>query len=301
MASSSNPQPSINTVSPIGNLRDFVKYKEDVGNVKFDDLTIIEEKRVNLEGFARNGFDFDRIFDGQGWKNYFNMLEGPYNAGLVKEFWIKAEVFDSQAAANEVVKLVDKNPSLAGKTRRELGLEPYTEPIIMTNVNGVELKIKREHIALLLDVRNKGKRISMFDKDSSLKDKVTEEIFIPNPAEYKAPYLKTAYKVLFRILINNMLFRQGGVDTISWEHRHLLYFLNKDMPVNLPDILFSTLCKAIQKTVFNESPKVIYPRLIGELLHQTLICRVMRRIYPGSFDSDTYLKLFDHKFLVNAH
>ena len=47
---------------------------------------------------------------------YFEMLNGPTYLTLVKDFWIRAEVYDVDAAKEEELKAVIKDPSLRGKT-----------------------------------------------------------------------------------------------------------------------------------------------------------------------------------------
>ncbi|MCI56581.1 hypothetical protein A2U01_0077832, partial [Trifolium medium] len=58
------------------------------------------------------------------------MLNGPIYTRMVKEFWMKAEVFDELSARMEEEELVRKNPTLKGKSREEMGLNPFSGTVI---------------------------------------------------------------------------------------------------------------------------------------------------------------------------
>ena len=55
---------------------------------------------------------------------------------LVKDFWVRAEVYDVEAAKEEEIKVVIKDPSLRGKTRQEMGLESFRQTEIRSSVMG---------------------------------------------------------------------------------------------------------------------------------------------------------------------
>ena len=45
---------------------------------------------------------------------------------LVRHFWVRAQVYDRQAAQLEMDEKILIDPSLKGKTREKMGLEPFT-------------------------------------------------------------------------------------------------------------------------------------------------------------------------------
>jgi hypothetical protein len=53
------------------------------------------------------------------------MLNGLVYFDLVRNFWVKAFVFNEVAAKEEVPKLIKASPKLKGKTRAQLGLPPF--------------------------------------------------------------------------------------------------------------------------------------------------------------------------------
>ncbi|MCI78723.1 hypothetical protein A2U01_0099994, partial [Trifolium medium] len=44
---------------------------------------------------------------------YFKMLNGPIYTGIVKEFWMKAHVYDNVSTRTDEEQAVKKDPSLA--------------------------------------------------------------------------------------------------------------------------------------------------------------------------------------------
>jgi len=57
--------------------------------------------------------------------NYFNMLNGPTYKMLIRYFWVRASAYDKEASVDEEREKILIDPSLAGKSREEMGLEPY--------------------------------------------------------------------------------------------------------------------------------------------------------------------------------
>ncbi|CAL5213821.1 unnamed protein product [Lathyrus oleraceus] len=69
------------------------------------------------------------------------MMNGPTFPYMVKDFWVRAEVYDeSSATLEENQKIVEKE-ELGGKTRAEMGLEDFKEVEITLVVMGVNVTI----------------------------------------------------------------------------------------------------------------------------------------------------------------
>ena len=68
---------------------------------------------------------------------YFDMLNRPTYVKLVKDLWVRAEVYDLEAAKAEELQAVTRDPSLKGKTRKEMGLEPFRKTEIRSVVMGI--------------------------------------------------------------------------------------------------------------------------------------------------------------------
>ena len=56
--------------------------------------------------------DMDALIAVQEMFPYFEMLNGPTYVMLVKDFWVRAEVYDVDAAKDEELQAVTKNESV---------------------------------------------------------------------------------------------------------------------------------------------------------------------------------------------
>jgi hypothetical protein len=98
---------------------------------------------------------------------------------IVKYFWQKATVFDRFCADEEVRKMVEKDSSLQGKSRRELGLKPYRGKEIRSNILGINVLITQEHIAKVLGLDNEGENVDDYDEKSKHLEAIKKDLFLP--------------------------------------------------------------------------------------------------------------------------
>ncbi|MCI34289.1 LRR receptor-like serine/threonine-protein kinase RCH1, partial [Trifolium medium] len=136
-------------------------YTGDVMQFNIGLIKLRSEKMVDFESLKVNGSDIEELFTNQGWKRYFDMLNGPIYTNMVKELWMKARVFDNAAARKEEEEeeLINNDPSLKGKSREEIGLSDFKETAIRFVLARLDITISRAHFAKLLDVKDQGKRI----------------------------------------------------------------------------------------------------------------------------------------------
>jgi len=66
--------------------------------------------------------------------DYFNMLNGPTYENLVRHFWVRAHVFDKKTAKLEETEKILIDPTLEGKSREEMGLEPFVDTKIISSI-----------------------------------------------------------------------------------------------------------------------------------------------------------------------
>jgi hypothetical protein len=88
-------------------------------------LKIQMENPVDFTSLAHHGCDIRSYYETQGLMEYFNMLNGPTYMTLVRHVWVRAHVYDRNAAKLEETEKVLIDPSLKGKKREEMGLEPF--------------------------------------------------------------------------------------------------------------------------------------------------------------------------------
>ncbi|KAK2375968.1 hypothetical protein QL285_076814 [Trifolium repens] len=141
-------------------------FKDNVTDAGPESFEFVTEKFVDFESFKVNGIDIQSLFYDQQWKNYFEMLNGFVYYDIVKYFWQKATIFDKFCADEEVRKMVEKDSSLKGKTRSQLGLRPYKGKEIRSNIMGINVLITQEHIAKILGLDNEGENVDEYGEKS---------------------------------------------------------------------------------------------------------------------------------------
>jgi hypothetical protein len=75
---------------------------------------------------------------------------------------MKAHVFTKGDAIQEEKNVVSKNPNLKGKSRTEMGLAPFTETQIRSNICGLNLMFTKQHFIKLLDLEDEGQILSKY-------------------------------------------------------------------------------------------------------------------------------------------
>ena len=127
MASSSSKQTS-------GSSSSNIQIKPKAMAIPLDSFEVQSESPVDFASLKRNEMDMESLIAVQVMFPYFEMLNGPTYVTVVKDFWIRAEVYDVDVAKEEELKAVIKDPSLRGKTRQEMGLESFRQTEIRSSV-----------------------------------------------------------------------------------------------------------------------------------------------------------------------
>jgi len=157
--------------------------------------------------------------------DYFNMLNGPTYITLVRRFWVRAHVYDRKAAKQEMDEKVLIDPTLAGKTREEMGLEPFIGTEIRSSVMGILVYISQDVIPFVIRRASEGSFKDGLDnnKKSPWNEIVNQTMFNNNK---KGAYsgLSMEKKMLLKIQNENLLPQGGGFDQPSLEHRVFLHY-----------------------------------------------------------------------------
>jgi len=95
-------------------------------------------------------------YEAQHLMDYFNMLNGPTYKTLVRHFWVRAHVYDRMAAKLEETEKVLINPTMEGKSREEMGLEPFRCTEIRSSIMGISVFISEEIISFVLRRSSEG-------------------------------------------------------------------------------------------------------------------------------------------------
>ncbi|KAK2374113.1 hypothetical protein QL285_075095 [Trifolium repens] len=253
-------------------------FKDNVTDAGPESFEFVTEKFVDFESFKVNGIDIQSLFYDQQWKNYFEMLNGFVYYDIVKYFWQKATIFDKFCADEEVRKMVEKDSSLKGKTRSQLGLRPYKGKEIRSNIMGINVLITQEHIAKILGLDNEGENVDEYGEKSKHVESIKKDLFFPGCANNdfgKAKFMKQNFIFAFKVFLASIITREGGYDTISLPHRHFIWFMYKKVKINLAKLLFDHLCFTLSKSR-TKSPSIIHhPRLISEIIRQTKLIEIV--------------------------
>jgi hypothetical protein len=207
------------------------------------------------------------------------MLNGFIYYDIVRNFWVKAYVYDEAAAKEEVRKLVEADKSLKGKSRVQLGLRPFNGTEIKSNLLGLEVVITQTNIAKMLELDNEGEIISNYKVRSKYEEAIKLDLHLHGTSknEFGRPAsLKPEFLVAFRIMLASIVTRGGRTDTISWPHKHFIFFMLHRVKINLAACLFEHLCSSITEGHQKSKLVIHHPRLISELMRQTKLIELLR-------------------------
>ncbi|KAK2357151.1 hypothetical protein QL285_094451 [Trifolium repens] len=276
-------------------------FKDNVTDAGPESFEFITEKFVDFESLKVNGIDIQSLFYDQQWKNYFEMLNGFVYYDIVKYFWQKATIFDKFNADEELRKMVEKDGSLKGKTRTQLGLRPYRGKEIRSNIMGINVLITQEHIAKILGLDNEGENVDEYGEKSKYIESIKKDLFQPSCANNdfgKTKFMKQNFSFAFKVFLASIITREGGYDTISLPHRHFIWFLYKKVKINLAKLLFDHLCFTISKSRTKSPSMIHHPRLISEIIRQTKLTQIIStKEKLRVFNTAKY----DASVLVNMH
>jgi len=188
-------------------------------------------------------------YEAQNLGCYFSMLKVPTYKSLVKHLWVRASVYEKHAAKLEEDQKVLIDPSLEGKTREEMGFEPFVATEIRSSIMGVPVFINQETIAYVIGRASEGNYKDGLDnnKKSPWNDVVNETMFnIKKKGSYSN--LSMEKKMMLKIQNENLLPKGGGYDQPSLEHRVFLHYFLKKETANVPKYIFKHMIKNLKES-----------------------------------------------------
>jgi hypothetical protein len=160
MASSSsnqqNVQESTSNMQQQGAPESGLAIKPKTMSIPAESLIVQKETPFNFASMEKYNVNMEAYIKPQKLHSYFHMLNGPTYENLVKDFWLRAEVYDMEAAKVEEKQAVERDSSLKGKTREEMGLKPFEGMEIRSAVMGIPITITERAIAKACRVSSKG-------------------------------------------------------------------------------------------------------------------------------------------------
>ncbi|KAK2444435.1 hypothetical protein QL285_015462 [Trifolium repens] len=243
------------------------KFTKDQRPYKFDDLQF-ESLRVN--GFPEVKDRFER----QGLMYYFDVMNGPTYNELVKEFWMKASII-TKAKYNERLKqLIKEKPELRGKSPPETAIRPFVTTEIESFVAGFRVSIRLDHIYEALKLSDVGLFIKSTD---SVGPNVDEFIFKPKADPEDKLEMIDLSKIIYRILINNIISKLGGTDQISAVQKLFTFHVGKGNFVDVGKLIFIHLADSIAAS----KPIIRHGRLLSHMFAQCGLLDAIKPFFPG--------------------
>ena len=242
-------------------------------------LNVQVENPVDFISLAHHGCERKGIYQAQDLMDYFEMLNGPTYLTLVRHFWVRAQVYDRKASQLEMDEKVLIDPSLQGKTREEMGLEPFRCEEIRSSIMGIPVVILEASIAGVIRRASEGKFVTGLDnnKKSPWNNIVNKTIFSStNKGKYSELSMRT--KMLLKIQNENLLPKDGGGDQPSLDHKVFLHFFLTKQKANVPKYIFRHMIKTLKESQTIKRNWIPYGRLISEILHQGGILNALKEV-----------------------
>ena len=240
------------------------------------ELTVQVENLVDFISLAHHGCELRDFFYAQDLDGYFYMLNGPSYENLVKYFWVRAEIYDSHAARLEEHEKVLIDPTLEGKTREELGLKPFTCTEIRSSIMGISVFIIEKVIARVCGRKAEGSYEENLDNKTSPWNEIVNMTMFNSTKKGKYCDMKMQYKLLQKIMPENLLPKGGGVDQPSLEHKVFLHFLITLKKANVPKYIFNHMLWALNESQDSNRSWIPYGRLLSEIFHQGEILKAIK-------------------------
>ncbi|RHN51428.1 hypothetical protein MtrunA17_Chr6g0468441 [Medicago truncatula] len=256
--------------------------KERTVTVPLERLDVQIESPVDFDSLKRNGVDIQGFFKTQNMLEFFKMLNLPSYMNLVKDFWVRAEVFDRRSAEEEEEELIKKNPELKGKSRLEMGLRPFRGVEIRSSMMGMEIIITEETITKACRCENDG----LFQKDAvktQWTDKINAVLYNGNPKGKKAD-LSTVHRMLLKIMNDCIFQKGGGTDYSSFDHKLVLCCLATCKKVNIPKYILHHMCWALKESQNNLRRQIPFGRVLSEIFVKGKLLEHLRNSEVSSDD-----------------
>jgi len=144
------------------------------------------------------------------------------------------------------------DPTLEGKSREEMGLEPFRCTEIRSSIMGIPVFISEEIISFVLRRPSEGNYKGGIgnSKTSPLNEVVNQSMF-NNTKKGAYCDLSIEKKMLLKIQNENLLPKGGGSDQPSLEHRIFLHYFTMMEKANMPKYIFKHMIKELRESQDN--------------------------------------------------
>jgi len=244
--------------------------------IPLDSFEVQSESPVDFASLKRNRMDLESLIAVQEMFPYFEMLNGPTYVTLVKDFWVRVEVYDVDAAKDEELKAVIRDPSLRGKTRQEMGLESFRQTEIRSSVLGIPITITEEVIAKACRVAANGRFIWNANRNHPFLESY-KGVVLKGNSSTKLVDIAGQHRMLLKFMTECFFQKGGGSNQPSVDHKLVLYFLASFNKINLPKYIMHHLCWAINEGIRGKRKQIPCGRLLSEIFIQGKLLEIFRR------------------------
>jgi len=258
-----------------------------------DSFEVQSESPVDFASLKRNRMDLESLIVVQEMFPYFEMLNGPTYVTLVKDFWVRAEVYDVDAAKDEELKAVIRDPSLRGKTWKEMGLESFRQTEIRSSVMGIPITITEELIAKACRVTASGRYIWNANMNHPLLESF-KGVVLKGNSPTKLVDIDGQHRMLLKFMTECFFQKGGGFDQPNVDHKLVLYFLASFNKINLLKYLMHHLCWAINEGIRGKRKQIPCGRLLSEIFTQGRLLEIFRK---NNLASDKALRTKTEKMI----
>jgi len=210
--------------------------------------------------------------------DYFGMLNGPTYLTLVRHFWVRAQIYDLKASQLEMDEKVLIDPNLEGKTREEMGLEPFRREEIRSSIMGIHVVISVDTIAGAIRRAFEGRFVYGLKNKKSPWIGIVNRTIFNSSTKGKYNELSMRTKMLLKIQNENLLPKGSGGDKPSLDHKVFLHFFLTRERANVPKYIFRHMIKNLKDSQTIKRNFIPYGRLISEILHHRGILNALKKV-----------------------
>jgi len=211
--------------------------------------------------------------------DYFGMLNGLTYLTLVRHFWVRAQIYELKASQLEMDEKVLIDSSLEGKTRQEMGFEPFRREEIRSSIMGIPVVISVDSIAGVIRRASEGSFVyGLGNNKKSPWISIVNRTIFNSSTKGKYSELSMRTKMLLKIQNENLLPKGSGGDKPSLDHKVFLHFFLTREKANVPKYIFRHMIKSLKDSQTIKRNCILYGRLISEILHQGGILKALKKV-----------------------
>ena len=225
------------------------------------ELNVLVENLMDLLSLAHHGCDLRGIYQAQ-----------------VRHFWVRAQIYDLKASQLEMDEKVVIDPSLEGKTREEMGLEPFRREEIRSSTMGIPVVISVDTIAGAIRRASEGRFVYGLSNKKSPWISIFNRTIFNSSTKGKYSELSMRTKMFLKIQNENLLPNGSSGDKPSLDHKVFLHFFLTRERANVPKYIFRHMIKNLKDSQTIRRNCIPYGRLISEILHQGGILNALKKV-----------------------